>query len=464
VPRGRRARVTCARERLRADRPGRVGCRPNGCLCVGRRGGPNTGHPGAVSLHIVLATYALDGPGGTESYTLTVAHELQRLGHRVTLAAELLGPVARLAEDEGLEVVQAPDGLPGQCDAAIVHDAIVAGAVVGRYPHARVIHVAHSDLFDHQLPVLVDGVLDAVVAMSDRVASCVRALALDTPVIRLSQPIDQQRFVPAGPLPPRPRRALLLGNYLDGDRRAALFDAWRPAGIEFVQVGSPASPLLDVRSALASADIVVAKARAALEAMSCARAVYIYDAFGGDGWVTPELYPALEADAFAGQATSAPRGPAEIAADLADYRPSMGWINHELIRTHHAARRHACALVELLLENARVSRRRTSGLDEVARLSRRMWQMESRVLNAERRAGNAEDEHAELLARANGASQESAQAQAQASAAAEEAGRWRARAEAAEAQTGRARDLLATRRVRAGLALGRALDRVRGMR
>jgi hypothetical protein len=53
--------------------------------------------------------------------------------------------------------------------------------------------------------------------------------------------------------------------------------------------------------------------------MACGRAVYVYDMFGGDGWVTPEAYPALEADHFAGQATDRVIGPAELERDLADH-------------------------------------------------------------------------------------------------------------------------------------------------
>jgi hypothetical protein len=391
------------------------------------------GRGAAVALQIVLGTYALDGPGGTESYSLTVAHELRRLGHGVTLTAERLGPVAEIAEREGLVVARRPDDLPEGCDAAIVHDAVMTGAIAKRFPGARIVHVAHSDLFDHQLPVLVQGVVDAVVVLSDRVESRVRALALDVPVVRLRQPVDQQRFAPAGPLALRPRRALLLGNYLEGERRAALVDAWAAAGIECVQVGLPEQLQLDVRPAIAAADIVVAKGRAALEAMSCARAVYVYDAFGGDGWVTPARYPALEADGFAGQATPAPRGPAELAADLAGYQASMGWLNHELVRTHHAARRHAAALVALLRDGPAVGREVTM-LDEVSRLSRLMFQAQGQVSHGEVRVVTAT----------------------------QEAERWRSRALAAEAEAERARALLTTRRVRAGLALGRAVDLVRG--
>jgi hypothetical protein len=383
-----------------------------------------------VALDVVLATYALDGAGGSETYALTVARELERLGHRVTLAAEQLGPMAEQAEREGLLVAHLPDGLPQHCNAAIVQDAIVTPSVVACYPGARVVHVVHSDLFDHQLPMLVSDAVDAVVVLSDRVASRVRALALDVPILRLRQPIDQQWFSPAGALPPRPRRALLLGNYLHGERRVALTRAWEAAGVEWVQVGRPGTSSLDVRPAIAAADVVVAKSRAALEAMSCARAVYVYDAFGGDGWVTPDRYARMEADGFGGHATPNPVSPAQLAADLGEYRPEMGWVNHELVRGHHAARQHAAALVDVLRDGRPSTRPPDrSALDEVSRLSRLMWKHEVR-----------------------------------AEAAVQEIEQWRARATGAETEAKRLRELLRTRRVRSGLVVGRALDRMRGNR
>ena len=55
--------------------------------------------------------------------------------------------------------------------------------------------------------------------------------------------------------------------------------------------------------------------------MACGRAVYVYDTFGGDGWVTPDVYAAMEADHFAGQATDRVIGIEEMERDLADYDP-----------------------------------------------------------------------------------------------------------------------------------------------
>ena len=98
-----------------------------------------------------------------------------------------------------------------------------------------------------------------------------------------------------------------------------------------------------------AADIVVAKARAALEAMSCGRAVYLYDQFGGNGWEsTPDNCPCFEADQFAGQGTPAPRSRADLAADLAAYDPDMGIANAELVRTHRRARHHVIEVAAVL--------------------------------------------------------------------------------------------------------------------
>lgn len=423
-------------------------------------------------LRIVLATYALDQPGGTETYALTVAHELRRLGHEVTLAAEELGPVAATARRDGLEVARLPSELPVACDVALVQDGIVTAAVADRYPDAALVHVAHSPIFDHQLPVLVPGVIDAVVTLSERVESRIRALALDAPIVRLRQPIDTGRFASAGPLPQRPRRALLLGNYLRGARRAALVAAWSSAGIECVQVGGPDQLQHDVRQAIAAADIVVAKGRAALEGMACARAVYVFDDYGGDGWVTPATYKPFEADGFAGVATASPRTTDDLVADLSDYNPDMGWLNRELIVTHHRARQHAAELVEVLLSSARAAgngsagspRRSSAGLDEVSRLTRLLWHADRETVGFQRQS----EETARRVISAE-----------------QDAAAWRRRAVDAEARLNvaerRLHDaehrltdvqrrlddvqwLLSTRRVQAGLALGRLLDRGRGRR
>ena len=73
--------------------------------------------------------------------------------------------------------------------------------------------------------------------------------------------------------------------------------------------------------------------------MSCGRPAYVYDAFGGDGWVTADTYDAIEADALAGQAFPdvVDARPAAQATSR-PYDPAMGHVNRTLILKHHQAR------------------------------------------------------------------------------------------------------------------------------
>lgn len=383
-------------------------------------------------MKVVLGRQSLATLGGSATYALTVARELERLGHDVTLVAEELGVAAAVAGTRGIRIARL-DEAPGGCDAVIAHDLPMAVELAARYPDARRVFVIHADGWDLELPPLIPGHVDAVVACSDRLAARARALPLEAPVIRLREPVDTDAFLFTKTLPDRPRRALIVSNYLRGERRRMLVDAWENAGIECVQAGTPTEVVVDLAPALASADIVVAKARAALEGMCAGRAVYIYDQYGGDGWVTPDNYPAFEADHFAGQATARPRTGVDLVADLAEYSPEMGVVNHELVRTHHGARHHAIELVAILRGAYAREPDQVEVTAEVARLARA--------------SGRAEIRSGELWRRMTAAEAQVADAET--------------RAGEAERQLGDARYLLETKRARAGLALGRVADRLR---
>ena len=205
-----------------------------------------------------------------------------------------------------------------------------------------------GDVFDFQSPPQVEGVVDLVVVLSERYARLWQGSAVRAPLLRLRMPVDIDRLVPIGAIRRRPRRVVMLGNY--GDRVQIVRDG---VGAACGSRSAPSAALtqrFDVAAALEGADIVVAKSRAALDAMACGRAVYVYDMFGGDGWVTPETYAAMEADHFAGQATGRTIGTAELERDLADYDPAMGNVNRDLVLQHHGARDHVIELLDALGE------------------------------------------------------------------------------------------------------------------
>lgn len=344
-------------------------------------------------MEIVLATHGLVGIGGSETYLLTVAEQLQRLGHGVTVHALEGGAMSEFMAGRGLPVAIGERGLPDACDAILVQDAAMAYGLAERWPDTPQVFRAPSPLYDFQFPPQLPGVVAVVVVCSDRMARHVEALAGEREILRLRHPVDTQRLSPRGEIRERPRRAVLLGNYISGRRRELIVDAWGDAGVECETVGLHGAATPEPAGAIAAADIVVGKARAILDAMACGRAAYVLDFAGGDGWVTEERYAAMEADNFAGQATDWSLDRERLVADLADYRPAMGQVNRDLVLAHHSARDHASELVALFRRLSPQPERAGGPLRELARLVRLQWATEQDAI-ALRRAVQQERERA----------------------------------------------------------------------
>jgi hypothetical protein len=330
-------------------------------------------------MKIVLANDAFAGVGGSETYLLTVAEQLQRLGHETTIYARVCGPMADLATARGVPMARESGDLPASCDVVLAQDGAMAYELGERWPETPQVFVAHSPIFDLQLPPLISGIASAVVVLCDRVEQRIRAMDIPHEIVRLRQPIDTERFIPRGAPRSPPQRALLLGNYLQADVRRVIVDAWASAGIEIVQVGQPTVELLHPESEIADADIVVGKGRAILDAMACGRPAYIYDMFGTDGWVTPDLYPLQEADGFAGLALPIVVNDRKLRQDLDDYDPLMGQANRELILIHHLASTHVQELVTLFRRLAPRAAPATTPYRELARLVRLRWSADAEL-------------------------------------------------------------------------------------
>lgn len=345
-------------------------------------------------MRIVVGNYNFIRPAGTEMYLLTVGERLTRLGHEVVVFSVALGDLADEAARRGIRVTDQPRALPEECDVVLTQDGPTAYTLAERYPAVAQIFVATTDVFDLGRPPRLPGIVRAVVALSDRTADHLRAFSLGVEVTRLTLPVDLDRFAPRSAIAERPRRALLIGNYLHGHRRDLLTGAWAGAGLELDVVGRHGDRFeTDVPAAMARADVVVGRATVILEAMACGRAAYVYDGFGTDGWLTPETYPALEADNFHGLASDRVPDPARLRQDLEAYRPEMGLVNRDLVERHHGVEKHVQRLVALFeAVRGTAETRPPAPLEEMAWLARQNWLTESRAFDAVLDANRAREE------------------------------------------------------------------------
>ncbi len=330
-------------------------------------------------MELVLGHQKLAAAGGTETYLLTVAEQLQRLGHEVTIFALEAGEMAQVASARGLRVVTAEHELPASCDGVVAQDAVVSLVLAERYPGTVQVFVAHAPGADFHRPVQLDGVISVVVVLNDRVAGRLDGLARQHEIVRLRQPIDVQRFTPRGGPRAAPKRVLLVSNYVQGRERDMLARTCADAGLRLEHLGLHGRPSSTPELEIAASDITVGHGRAALEGMASGRAVYILHGSSGDGWVTPSAYPAFEADGFAGAASDDTVDGARLRRDLAGYRREMGVVNRQLVFAHHHALDHARDLVVLLRRLSPSTPPAPSApLREMARLVRLQWQTEGR--------------------------------------------------------------------------------------
>jgi len=285
-----------------------------------------------------------------------------------------------VARGRGLRVVTSEEALPADCDGVLVQDAASTYALAGRYPGVPRIFVAHSAEFGPTLPPQTTGVCSAVVALNDRVMRQLEALDLQAPLVRLRQPVDMARFGRLGIKHPAPRRALVIGNYWRGPRLRMVERCCRERGLVLDHVGlngrSSATPERD----MADADIVIGYGRCIVEGMASGLAAYVYGVVGGDGWVTPDSYPAVEADGFAGRGTPTEIDEQALALGLSDWRPEMGERNRDLATLHHDGSAHVLELVKLWRRLDDCAPQSRLPADEMASLVRRHWQAESRAV------------------------------------------------------------------------------------
>ena len=108
-------------------------------------------------------------------------------------------------------------------------------------------------------------------------------------------PVDLKRFLPRGPLPERPQRALVFSNYArETNYLPAVREACKRAGIQLDVAGEGSQRLSQHPEFLLSAyDIVFAKARCALEALAVGTAVILCDETGMGPMVTLSDFRAL---------------------------------------------------------------------------------------------------------------------------------------------------------------------------
>lgn len=305
-------------------------------------------------MKILVTNYDLNYYAGTETFIYALAVELRRIGHEVICFSPRLGGVAQRLASAGIAVTGDLSAAPDDIDVIHAHHRYESLLARARYPDRPMIFVCHGVLPWQEQPVPTALDVTRYVAVSEETRDHLirRHGVAERDVVIVRNGIDLDRFQSRTPVGARPRRALVLSNYMPAEQRAKIRRVCRGLGITLREAGAR-DALWAVEDEINDADLVFGLGRSALEAMACRRLVVVYDYNGGDGLVTPERFELLRRRNFSGRTHARHFTETELAAEIAAYDPAIADGVHAFVERDHDIRGMAQQLVGLYEEARR---------------------------------------------------------------------------------------------------------------
>lgn len=249
-------------------------------------------------MRVLITNNTLDARAGSELYVRDIALALLRRGHQPMAYSTRLGAVAEELRAATIPVIDdlrllavAPDIIHGQ------HHLDAMTAML-HFPQTPAVYFCHGWLpWEEMAPHFPT--IQRYVAVDDLCRErlqCVHGIPSGQ-IRTIRNFVDLQRFAPRDDLPAVPRRAAVFSNYIsENNCLGILRQACAARRIELEAIGSAAGRgEAQPERILGTYDIVFAKARCALEALSCGTALIACDTAGLGGMVTPGNYEKFRA-------------------------------------------------------------------------------------------------------------------------------------------------------------------------
>lgn len=275
-------------------------------------------------VRILITNFNLSMRAGTQLYVRDLAFSLRAHGHQPVVYAPVLGTVANELEAAGIPVVDDLHKLETPPD--IIHGNQPTETMIALlfFPRTPGVYFCHTWRARLEMPPLFPRI-QRYVGIDEPCYEHLLAngVAKNRARIILNF-VDLARFKPRGPLPARPRRALVFSNYAEPlqPHLKVIRETCARNAVEIDAIGEGVGYIeLHPELKLGEYDLVFAKGRAALEAMAVGSAVNLCDVWGLGPMVTTGEFDSLRRLNF-GCRTLQERFTIEaLQAQLARYNP-----------------------------------------------------------------------------------------------------------------------------------------------
>lgn len=275
-----------------------------------------------MGLRILITNNTLNNRAGSEMYVRDVATALLKRGHTPIAFSTVLGEVALELRAATIPVIDSLDALTTPPDIIHGQHHIETMMALLHFPDTPAVFFCHGWLPWEEIPPHFPRILRYVAVDH----TCRDRLVFENGIpesrIRvLLNFVDLERFRPRGPLPTRPRRALVFNNESNEQTHLPkVREACNRAGITLDVIGLKAGRVCaDPERVLGGYDIVFAKARSAIEAMAVGTAVVLCGATTMGAMVTNRELDRLRPLNFGIRALQEPISVDAIEREIARY-------------------------------------------------------------------------------------------------------------------------------------------------
>jgi glycosyltransferase involved in cell wall biosynthesis len=244
-------------------------------------------------MNILITNIWLVNPGGTEVYVRDLAIALHRRGMYVEVYSPQLGGVADEIKNEGIHIVDSTDDLVATPDIIHGHHFTPTMDVIVKFPGTPVVYFLHDRTHPVDTPPRHSSIIQYVAVDYN----CLDRLVIDGGIEEkntkvLYNWVDTSRFKTRQNFSDRPKRALVFSNYATHENYFKVIeDACNKIGLELDGIGLGfRNSIQKPENVLGNYDIIFAKAKAAMEALSTGAGVIVCDSRGLGEMVTTKNY------------------------------------------------------------------------------------------------------------------------------------------------------------------------------
>jgi hypothetical protein len=274
-----------------------------------------------MGLRVLITNLYVAQGSGSEAVVELLADALRRAGHHPMLYAPTLGDQAIRMRRRGHLVVDRITHLPHRPDILHLQHATPAAMALAAFPDVPAVFSCHSAFFEVEAP-RPHPQIRRWIAVDDLCRD--RCLSRGVPADRLSvilNAVDTARFAQRAPLPPRPRRALMLTKTVEEHQSVRTVCAELDIALD--ELGPGTGRVTDrLEEELPAYDLVFATARMALEAATVGCAVVVGDGRGFAGLLTGANLDAWRRLNFGAGLLSRPMTAEALREAVAGYDPA----------------------------------------------------------------------------------------------------------------------------------------------